>query len=167
MLAGFLVVGGLLCIAPTLQNLGFEGWGLKINVAKSIIDTKEDLGSQIAGLRGQIAKLESKAGLSATSAGSAQPTILISYDLPRKALGKKIEAELLKKGHSANAVYDDLIQVQTKRPAGTNAIVYTEAASSTAKRVLDELKGAAPDFSNVVSTQVNSLETAPIQIRLF
>lgn len=168
MLAGFLVLGGLLCIAPNLRNLDFEGWGLKINVAQEIKNTKDDLGTQIAELRGQVASLAKKAGLPVVvSSTSSQSTILISYDLPRKDLAQKIQAELIKKSYSANAVYDDLTQVQTKLPKGSSSMVYTSDQAAVANAILPDLKALSPELSNITGTAVSSLSAAPIQIRLF
>jgi hypothetical protein len=168
MLAGFLVVGSLLCVAPTLKTVAFKGWGLEINVAKELKDTKDDLGSQIAQLRGQVANLEKKVGLPvATAVATTQPTVLISYDSPRRELALKIQAELVGKGYSATAVYDDLTQVQNRLSSGSNAMVYTSAQVTVAKKILADLKIAIPELSNIGDTAVSNLSAAPIQIRLF
>lgn len=163
MLAGFLLLGGLLCVAPNLKDLIFEGWGIKVNVSKSIKETTNDIATTVAQMKLQIAELQKATNSGRSQPPAAkQPTVLISYADGRRGDGKAVEAKLLENGFAANAVYDDLTQVQNKLAAGSNSLVYSPTFSDDAKKVRS-LSGI--NFAAEASS--DKLTAAPIQIRLF
>ena len=124
---GIIIVGALLCVAPTLATLNLKAPGIEVIAAvKQVGETQTTqlaaqgakLNRDLTDLQKQVDQLSKKAGVSAPTTAEAESqqktrrtTILIFYVETKKPLAINIEQYLLDKGYTANAVMTDFSEL--------------------------------------------------------
>jgi hypothetical protein len=179
-------VAALLCVAPTVVNLVIKfGDGTEISLVKQQIkdqseQVKNDVGSQGADVKGQIAALGRRVDALEKAAGAALATkppdsgnkgkvVVILYADDRKDLATRMEVYLLQKGYSANAIYTDFTELSdaNRLSAGTVAFVSSESDSSLRNEVEKDLRAKFKEVQKVVDATAPKLAATAIQVRLF
>jgi hypothetical protein len=181
-------VAALLCVAPTVLNLAVKlPGGTEISVVREQLQSqteqiKTDVGEQGANVKGQIDELRKRvdaldkgAAVAGTpvekeqNAGNRGKLVVVLYADGRKDLATRMEAYLLQKGYSANAIYTDFTELaETSRlSAGTVAFVSAETDSSLRNEVEKVLRAKFPEVQKVVDASAPKLAATAVQVRLF
>src|SRR6266404_8206773 len=179
-------VAALLCVAPTILNLAVKlPGGGEISLVKQQIkdqtqQIKTDVGEQGADVKGQIESLRKRVDVlekSAPAAPAAKPpdtankdkVVVVLYADGRKDLANQIEAYLLQKGYSANAIYTDFTELAeaNRLPPGSVALVSSETDSSLRNEVEKILRAKFSSMQKVTDSSAPKLATTAVQVRLF
>jgi hypothetical protein len=180
---GIIVVGALLCVAPTLATLNLKAPGIEVIAAvKQVGETQTNqlaaqgakVNRDLADLQKQVDELSKKAGVSAPTTAEAESqqktrrtTILIFYVEKKKSQAINIEQYLLDKGYTANAVMTDFSELPdaSRLPADSISIVYSNAELANA--VKQTLRSKFPELNRIIDSLVPKLASGDVQIRLF
>jgi hypothetical protein len=138
--AALLLFGALLFVIPTLSNFNFHGLGIEFQgattgqvteQAAAIKAQLEDIKTAIADLGKRVAPAAAApAPPSADYGKNRDSTVIVVYttDPKTKALAKRMEDDLLRKGFQATSIFSDYSELSDskKGPPGSVRFIYTD-----------------------------------------
>lgn len=138
--AGLLAFGGLLFVIPTLSNFNFHGLGIEFQGATTGLVTEQAaaLKAELEDIKTAIADLGKKVAPAAAAPAPPSPdygknrssTVIVVYttDSKTKAMARRLEDDLLKKGYQATSIFSDYSELSDtkKGQSGSVRFVYTD-----------------------------------------
>lgn len=171
--AAVLALGGLMFVLPSLGSFNIESPMFKVSgqVAAQGAEIKLDLTEirrMVEGLIKASGSTAATATVSAEIAKNRGSLVFIIYGSGQKNLAQRIEAQLLRKGYAANAVYTDYSELDDSKKGqpGTARFVYTEKTKSIADALKVDVKGQIPT-TNFVPDRIVERLPADAQIQLY
>jgi hypothetical protein len=176
--AGLLAFGGLLFVIPTLSNFNFHGLGIESQGATTGLVTEQAAGikAELEDIKSAIADLGKKVAPataapvppSADYGRNRSSTVIVVYttDPKTKAIAKRMEDDLLKKGFQATSIFSDYSELSDakKGPSGSVRFVFTDP--TVANSVKQLLKPETTGLAMLADDQRQQM-SGDVQILLF
>jgi hypothetical protein len=176
--AGLLAFGGLLFVIPTLSNFNFHGLGIEFQGATTGLVTEQAAGikAELEDIKSAIADLGKKVAPAAAApvppsadyGRNRSSTVIVVYttDPKTKAIAKRMEDDLLKKGFQATSIFSDYSELSDakKGPSGSVRFVFTDP--TVANSVKQLLKPETTGLAMLADDQRQQM-SGDVQILLF
>ena len=176
--AGLLAFGGLLFVIPTLSNFNFDGLGIEFQGATTGLVTEQAAGikAELEDIKSAIADLGKKVAPAAAApvppsadyGRNRSSTVIVVYttDPKTKAIAKRMEDDLLKKGFQATSIFSDYSELSDakKGPSGSVRFVFTDP--TVANSVKQLLKPETTGLAMLADDQRQQM-SGDVQILLF
>jgi hypothetical protein len=163
------VIGLLLLLAPVLDNLSFEGMGVKVSAKlKSIQETAVTNAEVIGRLDARLTALEGRTSTNRaeTPVAKTVSTLIYFRDGGRQE-ATKLRDSLIAQGFPASVVATDFSEIKDPPPSGTVRLVYRDSAKAAIPKIGDIVKSVVDSDRVVVNPESSPLSNGQVQVWMF